>query len=815
MILLLCVPHIASSTEIEAPTHARHPTNTSSPSKSLASLLPLWSPLSRWERVNGPQYRELWRQLPILPGVYATALAVKDANSKGLGDCKALANAPANTTAVVWSGIAVAFRHFFGHSGCAELVAAVENRSSIIAFEPLYTGSAGCPRLQQRQPGVAKYLTVPYPSQFHARSDQAVREHLATVASVHRPHLAAYFGGLHGRQVELRTRLRVTCREAAPRCADLAPEDEPCSDPRHQSAGSLESRCEAIGIHEKDTGAFGRILYGYMHAEFCLMPGGDTPTRQGVMDALLVGCIPVFFATCSHGSLYEVAYHPFIPQYDRKAWGAGDWSVLLNSTRVLNEPSTLMTDLEAISPETRQAMRARISTFIPQLQYSAPGVQLHDFADAQHVFARIVPQAHELILTTAAPTSSNAAGAFREAHRSPDPPDPSSFQRRSTHTGDLTRHEACEAEKTFELERDRRLAALVSLPQPFPLDEEFETSLETPQECAQLLKGLRGTSPRVLVAIEAYKQIAMVRRVVKRLSYRHSVGFLLHLASDVSIEFAQAVRALASSTSNVCVIRSGYIVYRTSTDMRILHSTWRWLERESSLGWDFFISLSGADYPAVDGATLRGLLAQTGNVSWRLPERGMTAGQANRSMAWPVPGMRFHDYGLGCEATRNYTRVRGRHNWLARLVPEMTPRWTVPYSSGGIFHRDTIRFLIHDARARAAYMFFRLFPTAGVEHYWATVYTLPDLAPLLTNRTIVSCHMQWLDDGGGRLEHKGTGGTAHNTFLGMDQWTNIEREIKRCTPFLRKFDAEMDLDVLDRIDVASRAQMNACSFPES
>ena len=119
--------------------------------------------------------------------------------------------------------------------------------------------------------------------------------------------------------MELRTRLRATCREAAPRCADLAPEDKACSNPRHQSAGIPESRCEAIGIHEKDTGAFGRILYGYMHAEFCLMPGGDTPTRQGVMDALLVGCIPVFFATCSHGSLYEVAYHPFIPQYDRKA----------------------------------------------------------------------------------------------------------------------------------------------------------------------------------------------------------------------------------------------------------------------------------------------------------------------------------------------------------------------------------------------------------------------------------------------------------------------------------------------------------------
>ena len=33
----------------------------------------------------------------------------------------------------------------------------------------------------------------------------------------------------------------------------------------------------------------------YSHGKFCLMPGGDFPTRKGTLDALMAGCIPVTF----------------------------------------------------------------------------------------------------------------------------------------------------------------------------------------------------------------------------------------------------------------------------------------------------------------------------------------------------------------------------------------------------------------------------------------------------------------------------------------------------------------------------------------
>jgi hypothetical protein len=37
------------------------------------------------------------------------------------------------------------------------------------------------------------------------------------------------------------------------------------------------------------------LTHPYSLATFCLMPGGDFPSRKGVLDALLAGCIPVVF----------------------------------------------------------------------------------------------------------------------------------------------------------------------------------------------------------------------------------------------------------------------------------------------------------------------------------------------------------------------------------------------------------------------------------------------------------------------------------------------------------------------------------------
>lgn len=368
---------------------------------NLTSLLPLWAPLTRWESANGPAYRDLWRQLPQVPGVYRHPLTARAEaghhSSAGKADCNTMAAVPLNATAVVWSGIGVALRHFAAHAGCEGLLDSLEQRLTVVAFEPIFNGphvksTASCPRVQSPPSGGHAYLTIPYPTQFHARSDASIADHLSSITSVSRPYLVAYFASSHGRQKELRAILHQACQESHDRCIRIDFAEGGC-DPRHQSG-----RCtnETQGFDASETNIFERILRGYLKSEFCLMPGGDTPTRQGLMDALLVGCIPVVFATCTQRLLYDEAYHPFIPRFERAGWGAGNWSVLLDSDRILKKPGLLMADLEAISKEQRKAMRDQIATFIPQLQYSAPGVTLHEYTDAQRVYERVVARLQPL-----------------------------------------------------------------------------------------------------------------------------------------------------------------------------------------------------------------------------------------------------------------------------------------------------------------------------------------------------------------------------------------------------------------------------------
>jgi hypothetical protein len=37
------------------------------------------------------------------------------------------------------------------------------------------------------------------------------------------------------------------------------------------------------------------VLSAFMDADFCLQPGGDTPTRRIAFDSMIAGCIPIFF----------------------------------------------------------------------------------------------------------------------------------------------------------------------------------------------------------------------------------------------------------------------------------------------------------------------------------------------------------------------------------------------------------------------------------------------------------------------------------------------------------------------------------------
>jgi len=110
----------------------------------------------------------------------------------------------------------------------------------------------------------------------------------------------------------------------------------------------------------------------YLESEFCLTPPGDAPSRRGLFDALLMGCIPVLFEPLT-------ALYPWFwsrPALERIA-------VVASPRDLRDGGGGLAARLAAITLERRGAMRAAIREVWPTLQYSYD--ESADHADAVDV----------------------------------------------------------------------------------------------------------------------------------------------------------------------------------------------------------------------------------------------------------------------------------------------------------------------------------------------------------------------------------------------------------------------------------------------
>ena len=87
----------------------------------------------------------------------------------------------------------------------------------------------------------------------------------------------------HRGQMELRHKLLSQCNSVA---------DELCQTGRLYEGGLRKSKEES---YFPTSQALASVLDLYRRSAFCLQPAGDDPSRKGTVDALLSGCIPVFF----------------------------------------------------------------------------------------------------------------------------------------------------------------------------------------------------------------------------------------------------------------------------------------------------------------------------------------------------------------------------------------------------------------------------------------------------------------------------------------------------------------------------------------
>ena len=201
-----------------------------------------------------------------------------------------------------------------------------------------------------------KWVSIPFPSNFH-RSPAVNVFPWSTKSSSRRLYALSYMG-----TNEVTARLQKSLRKHIRRACRLIPKDCLLVD--------LNSHLSNALTITDDMSA-----YPYLLSRFCLMPGGDFPTRKGVLDALLSGCIPVtFHLSTAH---YQWLWH----------WGsletAHDCMILVNrEAAVANMTATLVRLIKLSHNHTLIASKqACIQRVALRMQYNLPNA--HEVARAR------------------------------------------------------------------------------------------------------------------------------------------------------------------------------------------------------------------------------------------------------------------------------------------------------------------------------------------------------------------------------------------------------------------------------------------------
>jgi hypothetical protein len=102
----------------------------------------------------------------------------------------------------------------------------------------------------------------------------------------------------------------------------------------------------------------------YYLSKFCLMPPGDTVSRKGLFDAILMGCIPVVFYP---NSAY---YRWHLPVGDGPE-GLESFAVYIPAKDVLKNHTIVMDHLRSIPKQRVRAMQKQLAALAPRIQYAA------------------------------------------------------------------------------------------------------------------------------------------------------------------------------------------------------------------------------------------------------------------------------------------------------------------------------------------------------------------------------------------------------------------------------------------------------------
>lgn len=205
---------------------------------------------------------------------------------------------------------------------------------------------------------------VPYPTAFHPPSPASLTLWAERVRRAKRTFLFAFAGGGGtGVGPNVRHSIRRECN----------PDDADSSSASASASSSAVARCSFISCDgDRCDHDPGYLMRAMMKADFCLQPPGDTPTRRAAFDAIVAGCIPVFFERQAAYTQYTWHLPPDPSSY----------SVLIPKDDVVFGGVTIGDVLGNISRADVARMREHVIGLIPRVVYRKADASDVAFKDA-------------------------------------------------------------------------------------------------------------------------------------------------------------------------------------------------------------------------------------------------------------------------------------------------------------------------------------------------------------------------------------------------------------------------------------------------
>ncbi|CAL9754361.1 unnamed protein product [Musa acuminata subsp. burmannicoides] len=190
---------------------------------------------------------------------------------------------------------------------------------------------------------------IPYPTYFHPSKDSEVQQWQERMRRIRRPWLFSFAGAPRPNITDsIRNEIIGQCRQSR-RCKLLE-----CDKGR--------SKCHSPSS----------VMGMFQRSIFCLQPQGDSYTRRSTFDAMVAGCVPVFFHPGS-------AYAQYVWHLPRNH---SEYSVLISEDEVRDGKVRIEEVLERFGKKDVMAMREEVIRMIPRLVYADPRTRLETTNDA-------------------------------------------------------------------------------------------------------------------------------------------------------------------------------------------------------------------------------------------------------------------------------------------------------------------------------------------------------------------------------------------------------------------------------------------------